>query len=496
MVSGPVAQEKQGVYWISIVGTSIKKIRDHAHDAGPAPDGSLITYCDDDNQTISVMNADGSQARDLYKAPDDNTFLYSPTFLPGGKRILYISIHNQDGKRTLNVESRNLQGGDPVIMVNGDDLIDGTFGQPGRFVYSLSEPPPHEGDSNLWELYYDPETGRAKGKPSRLTDWTGFTFLNPSLSLDGKHFSFLNQRNQSAVFVAEIAANGDELKNHQRLTLNESYNWPTGWSADGQTVIFYSNRNGSFDIFKQGVNDRSAQAVATGPTEKWAPQLSPDGKWILYIDSPRYVPNTVVNASKMMRVPIGGGAPEFVMDLAGAHSVPQTDPLSTLLGYPSFRCVAGGPCMVVERKDQQLVFTAFDAQQGRGKELLRLKPFRGNYGLSPDGTRIAIVRNSYTEGNVEIIPFDGGPHQKFSVAPFTRLTNVSWAPDGKSLFVNSFSSRGTAILHTDLAGHVKLLYKPSWEIFAVAVSPDGKHLAYGPAIYDANAWTTATFPAK
>ena len=442
------------------------------------------------------MNADGSQAHDVYKAPDDNTFLYDPTFLAGGKRIVYVSLHIQDGKRTVNVESRNLQGGDPVVMVNGNDLVDGSFAQPGRFIYSLSEPPPHEGDSNLWELLYDPETGRAKGQPSRLSDWTGFSFLNPSLSLDGKHFAFRNERDESAVFVAEVAANGDELKNHQRLTLNESYNWPTGWTADGQTILFYSNRNGSFDIFKQGVNDRSAQVVVSGPTEKWAPQVSPDGKWILYIDSPRYVPNTVVNASKMMRVPIGGGAPEFVMDVVGSHSVAQTEPLVTLLGYPSFRCPSRGSCVLAERKDNKIVFTAFDAQQGRGKELLRLKPSRGSYGLSPDGTRIAVVRSSYTDGDIEIIPFDGGPHQKFSVAPYTRLVAVSWAPDGKSLFVNSFSSRGTAILHTDLAGHVKQLYKPSWDMFALTVSPDGKHLAYGPAISDSNAWATATFPAK
>lgn len=444
------------------------------------------------------MNADGSQAHDFYKAPDDNTYLYSPTFLPGGKRIVYVSIRNQDGKRTVNVESRNLQGGDPVMMVSRNDLFDGTFAQPGRFVYSVSEPPPHEQDSNLWELYYDPETGRVKGQPTRLTDWTGFTFLNPSLSVDGKHFSFLNQRNQSAVFVAEIAANGDELKNHQRLTLNENFNWPSGWSADGQTIFFHSNRNGSFDIFKQGVNDRSAQAVATGNTEKTSPQVSPDGKWVLYIDSPRYVPNVVVNASKMMRVPVTGGAPEFVMDLTGAHSGSQADPLSTVTGYPSFRCPqrAGAACVVVERKNQQFVFTAFDPQQGRGKELLRVKPFRGSFGLSPDGSRVALAKYSYTQGEIEIVPFDGSPHQKLSVAPYTRLTNVSWAPDGKSLFVNSFSSRGTAIVHTDLAGHLKMLYKPSWEMFALAVSPDGKHLAYGPAIYDSNAWSTATFPAK
>ena len=300
------------------------------------------------------------------------------------------------------------------------------------------------------------------------------------------------------MFVADIAANGDELKNHLRLTLSESFNWPTSWTADSQSILFYSNRNGSFDILKQGVNEHTAQTVATGPTEKWAPQLSPDGKWVLYIDSPRFVPGVVVNSSKLMRVAVTGGAPEFVMDLAGAHSVPQLDQLSTLVGYPAFQCgrSAGAPCVVAERKEGQIAFSTFDPLRGRGKEVLRVKPYRGSFTLSPDGTRIGLIRRSYTEGIIEMAPLDGGAHQKVSLAPYTQITNVAWAPDGKSIYANSFSSRGTTIVHADFAGHVKLLYKPTWEIFALSVSPDGKHLAYGPSIDDSNAWTTVTFPAK
>jgi hypothetical protein len=51
-----------------------------------------------------------------------------------------------------------------------------------------------------------------------------------------------------------------------------------------------------------------------------------------------------------------------------------------------------------------------------------------------------------------------------------------------------YSSRGTSIVHLDFTGRSKLLFKPSWDIFALNPSPDGKYLAFGPVIYNSNAW--------
>lgn len=77
-----------------------------------------------------------------------------------------------------------------------------------------------------------------------------------------------------------------------------------------------------------------------------------------------------------------------------------------------------------------------------------------------------------------------------------RNIAVAWAADGKSLFLASFSSRGTAIVHFDFAGHSKLLIKPVWHILTLEPSPDGKYLAFGRVISNSNAWTMGSFPAK
>ncbi|MGC1227130.1 MAG: hypothetical protein WA859_11670, partial [Candidatus Sulfotelmatobacter sp.] len=73
---------------------------------------------------------------------------------------------------------------------------------------------------------------------------------------------------------------------------------------------------------------------------------------------------------------------------------------------------------------------------------------------------------------------------------------VAWAADGKSLFLASFSSRGTSIIRSELAGEPKLMFKSSWDIFSLDPSPDGHYLGFGPVIYNSNAWTIPSFPEK
>jgi len=496
LVSGPVAQEKQGIWVISVIGATLKKLRDDAHDASLSPDGSQIVFRDSVKQDIWLMSADGGQARMLTK-PDAGYHLFWPTWFRNGKRIAYGKFHLENGEATLAVESRDLNGGNLAVLLSNPRLSDISWAQEGRLIYALSEPPPNQYDSNLWELRYDEETGKPRGTPRQLTDWTGFSFANTELTADGSRLVFLNRKGQSDVYVGELANGGDELKTPQRLTLDDRLDWPGGWTADGKTVFFYSDRNGSFDVYKQSASERNAEAVVTGPEEKWAPQISPDGKWVLYMQWPK----GSTTGGKLMRAPLSGGPPESVMELKGRPGViTSSDPGDTVAGFPSFRCAPHGSigCVLAEEADKQLVFTAFDPVQGRKSELVKVPvdPDFTRWDLSPDSSRVALAVFDYKAADVQIVPFNGGAPQKLSALPWTELFAVAWAADGKSLFLASYSSRGTAILHTDLSGKSKLLFKPSWDIFTLEPSPDGHYLAFGPVITNANAWTIASFPRK
>ena len=500
LVGGPVAQEKQGIWVISVIGATLKKLRDDAFDASLSHDGTQIVFRDSNTREIWLMGADGGQARLLIKK-EEGWRVVQPTWFPNDKRILYFRSKTTNGEATTFLESRDSKGGDPVVLLSEPRLNDFCWGQDGRLIYSVNEPPPNQYDSNLWELRLDPETGKSKGAPRRLTDWTGFNFIDPELTADGRRFVFLNSKGQSDVYVGELANGGSELKNPQRLTLDERMDWPGGWSADSKNVFLYSDRNGSFDIYKQGVSERNAEPVVTGAEDKWAPQISPDGKWVLYMQWPKAGTSGSVGGGKILRVPIAGGPTEAVMDIKGHPWAVSANPADTVGGFPSFRCPAHGSLCVLgeaSEDEKQVIFTGFDPAQGKKSEPLKVPGDSGftAWDLSPDGSRVALSRFDYKAADVQIVPLASGTPQKLSAMPWTELVAIAWAADGKSLFVASYSSRGTGIVHLDATGKPKLLFKPVWDVYSLLPSPDGRYLAFGPVIYSANAWTVAPFPER
>jgi Tol biopolymer transport system component len=508
LVSGPVAHEKPAIWMISVIGATLKKLRDDATDASLSPDGLQIVFTDAVTQDICLMSADGGQAR-VWLTPKAGYLLQIPTWFPNGKRttptwfrngkrILYVKYGGPNGEKTVALESRDLKGGDPVIVLSNLLLTEFCWGRDGRILYAVREPPPNQYDSNLWEQRLNEDTGRPEGVPRRLTDWIGFYFGNPELTADGRRFVFLNGRSQSDIYLGKLANGGTGLEDPRRLTLDERTDWPGGWTADSKTLFLYSDRKSGFDIYRQGSDDRDAEPIVTGPGEKRAPQMSPDGKWLLYMQWPEAVKDVPPGFGKLMRMPISGGPPERVMDFKGHSGVGVMSPASTVGGYPSFRCPSrGNSCVLAEVQEGAIVFTSFDPLQGRTKELVRVAKnvdFR-TWDLSPDGSRIALPEFDYRAGVIRILPLDGGPQQTLSAKPWTQLITLAWAADGRSLYLVSSSSRGSSLLRMDPTGNAKLLAKQlGWDIQSLAPSPDGRLLALGAVQSNYNAWTIPSFP--
>ena len=167
------------------------------------------------------------------------------------------------------IEDRDLQGGPAVLVTAGANLCQNPQGfwwaPDGRLIFSLAEPSPNANDSNLWEVKLDPRTGKPENKPARLTNWVGFSFASPTLTADGKRLAFLKWNFQSNVYVAELKAGGTKLTTPRRLTLDEHNDWPNAWTSDSRAVIFWSDRNGSNQVFKQNIDQQTAETVVAGP---------------------------------------------------------------------------------------------------------------------------------------------------------------------------------------------------------------------------------------
>ncbi len=488
-------QEKQGIWVISIIGVSLHKLRDDAHLAAISPDGSQIAYVDANSKDLWVMNADGSQAKSILK-PENGYQIFHPLWFPNGRRILYVKFRQDNGKADIVLESRKPDGSDPVVLLSNSNIRGAAWAGPGRIVIATNEEAPRQKDRNLWEVFYDPDTGARKGEARRLTDWAGFQFADLAFTNDGKEFLFQNVHVQSDVYVGELKDGGNALSTPQRLTLDEKFDWPTSWSADSKAVFFYSDLGGNFDVYRQAVGERNVDALTSGPDDKWAPQPTADGKRILYLSWPKATNPAVLPPGKLMRVPASGGPAEFVADIKGHTFVGNTDG-----GFPSFRCPTrgGADCVLAEQVDRnQISFTAVDPQQGRKSEIAKFSgdPEFLSWALSPDGSQIAVTAFAYKAADIEILPVKGGTPRKYSTLPFNELSAVAWTPDGKGLFLSSQSSRGSSIIRFDFVKPPKLLWKSVFDIHEVTPSPDGRYLALGPEVDDSNAWLISNFPAK
>jgi Tol biopolymer transport system component len=486
-------QEKQGIWVISVIGATLRKLRDDAHEAAISDDGSHIVFLDSNTKELWLMSADGSQARAFLK-PEPGEYLSYPRWFPSDRRVLYVKYRDENGQARVTLESRDLNGSDPVVLLSNPNLKSMSWAEPGRLIFSAEESPTNH-DSNLWELWYDVDSGKPKGAIRRLTDWQGFRFAEVRTTADAKRLVFLNLHDQSDVYLGELTNSGVEMKPPQRVTLDDRYDWPTAWSSDSKNIFFYSDLGGTFDIYRQDVNQHNPDILTSGPDDKWAPQLSPDGKWILYMSWPKPPAGAAdLPPGKLMRVPISGGPAEFVMDIKGHPS-----PGFIVGSFPSFRCPMhpGADCVLSEKGDKQLAFTAFDPVQGRKTGLTKFSgdPDYLTWDLSPDGSRVAICTFDFKAGDIAIVPLKPGDAQKFSVMPWNELVAIAWTANGKGLFLASSSSRGTSVVTLTLGSPAKLLWKTVWDVYQLTPSPDGRYLALGPDITDANSWI-ADLPAK
>jgi len=409
-----------GIWIVSILGATLRKLRDDANDASFSPDGSQIAFTDIKSGEIWLMNADSGHARSFIK-PNAGFRLFMSTWFPNGRRLAYLKWA-VSGQHDTTLESRDIDGSN-VVLITGSNYLGFWLDRSGRSIYSQAEPPPNQYDSNLWELGVDLASGKPRGNPRRLTDWKGYNFYGLSMTSDSKHMVFNRGRGQSAVLVMELSRDGKEAKPAQRLTFDERVDWPTGWLQDGKTVLFYSDRAGSFDIYKQRIDQHDAEAIVTGPDDKRQPQLSPDGRWILYMQWPKTLDGNFAAGGKIMRVPVVGGAPEGALEI---KSHPQVAAavwvVFTAPGLPSFACArhAGGDCVFAEVDGNKIAFTLFDPVQGEKQRPLRVavtSPDEVAWDLSPDGSHIAISNFDFKTAEVQIIPLACGAPQKLSALP-------------------------------------------------------------------------------
>jgi hypothetical protein len=383
---------------------------------------------------------------------------------PDGQQVIYLKTdRNQD-----TLISRKLKDGTPrsLFSLPTSRLHDYLWLRDGRLLYILSEPGPVDDSCNIWRTRIDPRTGELSETPVQVTNWAGFCLDALSATSDSKRLVVQRWAHESNVLVADLDRSGGGMGQPRRLTLNDNYNQPEDWTADSSEILITSNRNRLWGLFRQARDSDATVPLVAGSEQPIGARISPNGAWVLYTISGNDGGLSTPISRRIMRVPLSGGVSERVLEAS----------------VSGFSCAKSAElCIFAEHRDdgRALLFTRFDPLKGRGPELARFDTYPAEsyeWDLSPDGTRIAILRSLGTEIHILTVP--GGMMKTVAVKGSNSLQHVIWRADGTGLLTTSHVEASALLLSVDLRGNSRVLWQEAGSLGTSAVpSRDGRHLA-------------------
>jgi Tol biopolymer transport system component len=476
---------RPSVWVISVIDESARRLRDDAIGCSVSRDGAHIACTTGSGQNyyqeIWIMNPQGEGAEKILSAGENN-WVYAVQWFPDSRRLAYRRHRLTPARLEISIET-TLKGAEPTVVV-ADPLLTSYCWMPqGYLLYARKEKPAGLGNNgNLWKVQISLATGKAEGVPKRLTNWAGFLIDGLSVSADGNRLTLKKVTDQIQVYVGELEPGGTTLKSARRLTLDEAWNVFTGWTADSQDVLLYSDRSGSLGLYRQAIDRGAARLVVSQPSGMGLGlgSPSPDGSWLLYaVTPPESGTSTPI---RVMRVPIHGGPSQLVLE---GKNMPN--PWLHCTEAPATFCAIGES----SPDGKQLTITSFDPLKGRGRILKTIEtdPTASyDWALFPDGSKLAFIRREELEAHIRLFSLTGGEDREIGVKAWGNLHSLEYS-DGKAFYCGSGSPEGATLLRIDMEGRAQVLWRQKGSSFIWgAPSPDGRHLAFSEQFQNSNLW--------
>jgi Tol biopolymer transport system component len=350
-----------------------------------------------------------------------------------------------------------------------------------RLIYSVREPSPESGDSNLWVISVDPQTGRARGAAERLTASPDRKLLVGSAN-SGNELAYLRLTYHSQIYVSEVAGKAETNRAETRVKIDEGNNYPYGWMPDGESIIFASDRDGIRHIYKQSVSQLTPDLLIGGNEPIGIPRVSPDRSEIFYYVGPPHGKESA--PSRILSIAVNGGSPREVLR---AH------------GIIDFQCARApaNVCIVAQTSLETVHYSTFDPKTGVMVPALTIPGANLSESFSPDGTTLAVGtdRTGRVPSEIELYNLRDATHSTLRVEGWGTDYGMDWNPDGKSLWVHARTPKGVAaIVNIDRQGHVTPLLEDSENQLGWAIpSPDGTWVAYSKPNISSNVWLLRDF---
>jgi eukaryotic-like serine/threonine-protein kinase len=318
-----------GLFVMGATGESVRRLTELGYNPAWSPDSRRIVFATEGVARPSERKLTSqlwivdvlSGAKRLLTKGD----AVQPSWSPDGRRIAYWGLPGGSGRRVL--WTIPVAGGEPVVTLNDEHVNWNPLWSPdGQFLYFVSD---RSGSMNLWRVPIDESTGRTRGEPQPITpssqslgllslsqegrqivyatdeekknlerrpldpashrvssEMTAVTqgsrvLRSASVSPDGKWIVFDISTPQEDLYLVRSDGTGDL----RQLTADSAKDRIPQWLADGQHIVFYSNRGSStyglWTIRMDGSELRRLPLNA--PKGLFSPLGSPDGKRIVAI---------------------------------------------------------------------------------------------------------------------------------------------------------------------------------------------------------------------
>jgi DNA-binding winged helix-turn-helix (wHTH) protein/Tol biopolymer transport system component len=306
------ADMKPSLWKLSLFGGSPRMLMAGGFDGVVSPDGSRIAYlavAESDNELWS-MDSDGANPRKIATAKPGGYF-GGTAWSPDTQRIAYVESAGSAFVPAdySSLQTRDASGADPQVVLSDTQLEPALcWTADGRILFAYREDLNNELlDEGVRSIQVDQHTGKAIGAPKIVTHGQG-RIGTLSGTANGKRLVLWRENTHGQSFIAEFEAGSHRLRTPRLLTLDANGNFATAWTSDSKSVLLVSNRTGTWNLFRQAIDETTAEVLVQGRS-LFLPRLSADGSQALYLSYPEPYASSLPVA--VMRVPLAGGPPNW-----------------------------------------------------------------------------------------------------------------------------------------------------------------------------------------
>ncbi len=484
------------------------------HSPHLSPDGKLLLYVSRDgaDEDIFLLRVGGENPVNLtanYEGAD-----FDPAFSPDGERIAFGSEREGGGLFIMGAT------GESPKKLTSDGAHPAWSPDGRRIVYSTERVPyPYSRSTNASLWVADVATGERK----RVYDGDA---VQPAWSPSGERICF-GSADGGQRDIHSIPAEGGVARS---ITKDRQADWGPFWAPDGRWMYFLSDRGGSPDLWRVGIDEGSGEVrgepepVTTGVARVMAGTISADGKRVA----------VTINEARGEILRLGfdpvTGRPQGAAGPLHKSSKPMLQlGISPEGDWITYRTAPPRENIFVMRSDGTLrrrltddSFRNRGPQWIRGADWLIFYSNRdGSYALwlmrkdgtdlrkitdrpeldinscivSPDGARIAMSvlsrRGLPQLGIARVEESWFTPGKPPAPIPIDTLPGAfmpsAWSPDGKTMLGLGVTAQGNVPASYSLVTHRIELYRelPGGTAFATTWLPDSRRFLYWDVLRDA-----------